>query len=171
VAVTERVLLSYKHQDADVRLLALEQVARDPDPDSLAFLIEGLADRSRKVRTRARALLRSATGYDLGGDKGAWREWWATYASRRCQRCRRHLYDSRLYYRAKVDLLSEPREIFLTEEDLAKDHQAEIERLAAELRNRPASEVEDEVWVRLEYFLCARCKKEYVGEVRDGPQG
>jgi len=61
---------------------------------------------------------------------------------------------------------AEPREVILSEEDLGEDHRAQMEELCRKLARTDPQEIEDEVWVRLDYFLCVGCKKKHVRAVR-----
>ena len=87
----------------------------------------------------------------------------------RCNRCGRPLAGRKLYYLVKAQITSEPTVLEISEEDLAKDHEAEIRRLTESMAKRDAQELEDEVYVLLDYYLCVGCKKAYVSEVRRGP--
>jgi hypothetical protein len=166
--VSEDLLLRLKHPDAAQRRKALDQVARDKDPDNLACLIESLLDPAPAVKRHARKLLKALTGRDYALSKEQWSSWWRENAHLTCQACKRRLYDQKLYYRVKADITCEPREVVITDQDLKEDHQARIQELCEQMRNMPAQEIEEEVWVRLQYFLCVPCKKVYVQQVRKG---
>lgn len=139
------------------------------DPRDLARWIEDLQSPSQRTRHKALLVLKRLTGKDLGPEAEPWRQWWKEYANLRCNRCGRALYDQKLYYLIKAQITSEPAELSLSEEELARDHSAEIGRLVEQLSRRPAQEAQDEVFVLLDYYLCQTCKQDYVRAVRKGP--
>ena len=164
--IPESTLKRLKDSDPIKRCKAMDSVAKKAHPDAVACLIEKLGDTAGAVRVHARRLLKQVTKVDLGASRSEWTRWWQMYASRACRVCGRWLFAHKLYYAVKTDITAEPREIVLNEEDLAKDHQAEIDRLCRELCATYKEEAQDEVWVRLEYFLCTACKKKFVREMR-----
>lgn len=87
-------------------------------------------------------------------------------AARRCRSCGVALQGRKLYYRVKTQITCEPNELVFTEEDLARDHASEMERINREAEGRDPREFEDEVFVLLDYFLCVECKERFVKEVR-----
>lgn len=168
--IAEDLIVRLKHADAAERRRALEEAARDPDPDHLACLIEAIDDRHTTVRTTARRLLKKLTKRDYGLSREGWSGWWREYAHLACQTCKRRLYDQKLYYRVKAEVTSEPREVVITDEDLAGDTQAKLDLLCKEMKSTPAEDLADEVWVRVDYFLCTSCKKTYVKAARKPPR-
>jgi len=168
--IPEELIVRLKSPDASVRKKALDEVASDPDPDNLACLIEGIADPATSVRQHARRLLKKLTKRDYGLTRDGWAGWWRTYANLSCQTCRRRLFDQKLYYRVKADVTSEPREVVITDEDLTGDTQAKLDALCEEMRSMPAEDLADEVWVRVEYYLCTACKRAYVKAARKNPR-
>jgi len=87
----------------------------------------------------------------------------------RCNKCGKRLAGEKLYYLVKAQITSEPTVLEISEEDLAKDQEAEIRSLRQAMAKRDAQELEDEVYVLLDYYLCLGCKKAYVSTVRKGP--
>ena len=168
--IDEELILRLKSPDAGQRKKALDDVALSDDPDNLACLIEAIADPASSVRSHARKLLKKITRRDYGLSRESWSEWWRTYAHLSCQTCKKRLFGHKVYYRVKADVTVEPREVVITDEDLAGDTQSKLDRLAEEMKSMPAEELEDEVWVRLEYYLCTTCKKNYVKAARTPPR-
>lgn len=168
--IDEDLILRLKSPDAATRKKALDDVAGSDDPDNLACLIEAIADPAASVRNHARKWLKKMTRRDYGLSRESWSEWWRAYAHLSCQTCKKRLFDHKTYYRVKADVTVEPREVVITDEDLAGDTQAKINALAEEMKSIPAEDLEDEVWVRLEYYLCTACKKRYVKAARKPPR-
>ena len=160
--VDEELVTRLHDADPAERKKALDDVGLHPDPDHLALLIEALADRASPVRSHARRILKRLTGRDYAFARDQWNAWWRESAHLTCQTCEKRLFDQKLYYRVKADVTSEPREIVLTEEDLAGDTRQKIQEIAEALADTPPEELEEEVWVRLEYYLCVACKKTWV---------
>lgn len=168
--IGEDLIQRLKSADASVRKKALDEVAADPDPDNLACLIEAIGDASGPVRQHARRLLKKITRRDYGLARDGWQGWWRTYAHLSCQTCKRRLFDQKLYYRVKADITSEPREVVITDEDMQGDTQAKLDALCEEMKSIPAEDLADEVWVRVEYYLCTSCKRAYVKASRKPPR-
>lgn len=167
--IEEELIVRLRSANPTERKRALDLVAADRDPDHLACLIEAIADRTMSVRAHARKLLKKATGRDYGLSREGWSGWWREYANLACQTCRKRLFDQKLYYRVKADVTSEPREVVITDEDLAGDSQAKLDALCEAMRSTPAEDLADEVWVRVDYFLCTSCKKAFVKAARRPP--
>jgi hypothetical protein len=164
--VSEELVAMLSDKNPAARKRALDTAATTPDPDHLALLIQAISDRSSTVRVHARQLLKSLTGRDYAFSRDQWQTWWRENAHLSCSVCDRPLYGQKLYYRVKADITSEPREVIITEDDLAGDTQAKIDEIAEAIRDVPPEELQDEVWVRLEYYLCTKCKTQYVRSVR-----
>ena len=141
----------------------------DTAAQELARLIEELGLASPTAREKARARLKRLTGKDYGADPGPWREWWEKHARLRCNRCGKPLFDRKVYYRVKTRLTSEPTELHISEEEMSRDTAAEMEELFKRLEGKPVEELEDEVFVLLDYYLCLPCKRAHVAQVRKGP--
>lgn len=168
--IDEKLIMRLHSSDAAERKKALDEVAKERDPDHLACLIEAVADQAPAVRAHARKHLKKITGRDYGQSREGWSEWWREYAHLACQSCKRRLYDQKLYYRVKADVTSEPREVVITDEDLAGDAQAKLNALCEEMKSMPAEDLAEEVWVRVEYYLCTACKKKYVKASKTPPR-
>lgn len=166
----ETLMAQLHHPDPKERIAALEAIGKNEvDPDGLACLIDRLRDTDSLVRLRARMILKQVTRRDYGANVDEWQRWWKENSWIQCNRCQKRLFDHRLYYRCHARLTSEPREVVITEEDLAKDHRAEIQKLCDAMANRDPQEVEEEVYVDLTFYLCTSCKQNFVKEVRKGP--
>ncbi|MBI4677737.1 MAG: hypothetical protein HY748_09145 [Elusimicrobia bacterium] len=81
-----------------------------------------------------------------------------------CNSCGKPLKGLKLYYRVKAQITCEPNELSFTEGDLEKDHAAEVERISREAEGRDPKELEEEVFVLLDYYLCVGCKERFVKE-------
>ena len=164
--VAEKLVLRLSDGDFRQRKKALTEIGRKPDADGLACLIQALGDPDLEIRHHALKLLKKVTGRDLAFSRHEWTEWWQEHAHLSCRSCKTPLWNQQLYYRVKTDITSEPREVVITAEDLAKDLPSQIQKLCSELEDLPAQEVEDQVWVRLEYYLCTPCKTRFVKTTR-----
>jgi len=81
----------------------------------------------------------------------------------RCDRCGKDLPPGaadRFVVRIEVFAAEGPLEI--TDEELRKDHQAEIRRLVEQLSHTPIDEVEDNVYRAFRFDLCDKCHAEYL---------
>ncbi|MFC1679272.1 hypothetical protein ACFL2T_03575 [Elusimicrobiota bacterium] len=87
-----------------------------------------------------------------------------------CNRCTRSLENEEVYYLVKTRITSEPTEVSFTEEELAQDHEAEMRKLTEELKELDSEELQDQVYVILEYYLCVKCKDSFVRVIRKGPR-
>ncbi|MBI5882209.1 MAG: hypothetical protein HZB91_03795 [Elusimicrobia bacterium] len=83
-----------------------------------------------------------------------------------CNSCGKNLQGLKLYYRVKTQITCEPNELSFTAEELEGDHAAEMERLARECEGRDPKELEEEVFVLLDYHLCEDCKVKFVKDTR-----
>ncbi len=155
-------------EDARERLKAVEELLRLEDPGLIDLLIELLSDPAVAVHRAARAALAGLAGLDLGPQPGEWRDWWQTRAGAVCLQCGRRLFADKLYYLARLQLTSEPRDIFLTEKDLEAHSAEDLQRAADELAGLDPEEAQDEVFVRLRGFLCLACKRALVRQARSG---
>lgn len=150
-----------------IRRQAISELGNIPDPDSLACLVDALDDDDSSVRDEARMALQELTGIDLGPHRASWLDWWKERSEVRCLKCRRHLFADRLYYLARVRLTSEPKDLYVSEEDLRRDHAEDLQKTAEELSRRDPDEARDEVYVFLKYHLCAACKVAFVADLRE----
>jgi len=80
-----------------------------------------------------------------------------------CDRCGRNLGTGpadRFVVRIEVFAAEGPLEI--TDEDLAQDHRAEIQKVVEELSKTPLDEVEDKNYRAFRFDLCPACHAEYL---------
>jgi hypothetical protein len=86
----------------------------------------------------------------------------------RCRRCRTELTPGRGdFYVVHVEAVADPSPPVFTDEDLARDPRAEIERLVEALADLSAQEAMDQVFRRLAFLLCASCYRQWI----DNPVG
>ncbi len=64
-------------------------------------------------------------------------------------------------YIMKVKMYASPEMPEFTQEDLEKDHLAEMDRLIRQMEEREAEDLNDEVYVEYEFDLCIPCRKIY----------
>ncbi len=80
-----------------------------------------------------------------------------------CDRCGKALLaDETVRYVVEMKVYAAYDPLELTAEDLAKDHRAEIERLARLIETRDPEELEDEVARVLKLDLCPPCQKRFL---------
>jgi hypothetical protein len=87
-------------------------------------------------------------------------------AAMACQRCGNGIDPLKTHYLVNAEVVSEPRELVLTDEDLRADHSAQIEELIAGLENASAQECEDSVYVKFRFHLCVPCQRAFVLSMR-----
>ena len=80
-----------------------------------------------------------------------------------CRRCGELLTPGRgEFYVVKVEAYAENSPPVITAEDLAKDHAAEMEKLAEAMKEMSAQEMMDQVYRRMTFHLCAGCYREWI---------
>lgn len=80
-----------------------------------------------------------------------------------CRRCAAELMPGRTpFYVIHVHAYADPSPPIITEEDLSKDHQAEMRRLIAEAEQYSEQELLDTVHRRTQFYLCARCYARWI---------
>ncbi len=80
-----------------------------------------------------------------------------------CRRCGALLTPGRGdFYVVEIQAYAENSPPVITAEDLAKDHGAEMARLAEEMKEMSAQEMMDMVHVRMSFFLCRACYKGWI---------
>lgn len=80
-----------------------------------------------------------------------------------CDRCRKPLLvheESRYIVRIEVLCAYDPMEI--TEDDLARDHEAEIRRILMRMEGVTEQEAMDQVYRKFLYDLCPPCQREFL---------
>jgi hypothetical protein len=68
------------------------------------------------------------------------------------------------FYVVEIEAYAENSPPVITEEDLEKDHKAEMERLAGELEGMSAQEAMDSVHRKMAFFLCRGCYRGWIEE-------
>jgi len=62
----------------------------------------------------------------------------------------------------KVEVFAVADPLTITEEDLKRDHRAEIARLLDQLEKMDPDEIEDQVYRSFRFDLCPQCHKAYI---------
>ncbi len=85
-----------------------------------------------------------------------------------CHGCRKPFAAQATRYAIAVELAatlsSDERRLEL--EDTNEDPERELAELLAQLANRSAEELQDAVWQKFAFYLCAACKRELLLELR-----
>ena len=80
-----------------------------------------------------------------------------------CARCRAQLTPGRSdFYVVRIEAVADPSPPRFSEEDLALDHAAEIERLIDQMRHLSEQELLDQVYRRLILHLCGPCYRQWI---------
>ena len=80
-----------------------------------------------------------------------------------CDRCGKGLLiDEDVRYEVKIAVKAAYDPLEITKEDLEKDPDAEMKRLAEQMKNMSADEAQDQVYREFKYDLCPPCQKEYL---------
>jgi len=66
------------------------------------------------------------------------------------------------FYLVRIEAVADPTPPSFSEEDLARDPRAEIERLVAQMRDRSEQELIDQVYRRLVIYLCGPCYRVWI---------
>jgi len=72
------------------------------------------------------------------------------------------LSDEDVRYVVKVEVYAAYDPLEITEEDLKKDHKQEIADLLSDMNGMDAEELEEGVYKRLRFDLCAACQRRYL---------
>ncbi|MCD6386575.1 hypothetical protein J7M23_12470 [Candidatus Sumerlaeota bacterium] len=78
----------------------------------------------------------------------------------KCDYCHREIPEDDIHFELKLELYASAELPELTEEDLKKDHTAEIEALIEAMQEMDAEELTDEVYECYVFTLCAECRHE-----------
>ena len=82
-----------------------------------------------------------------------------------CRKCGALLTPGRGdFYVVEIEAYAENSPPVITAEDLAKDHRAEMERLAEEMAGLSPQEAMDTVHRKMAFFLCRECYKGWIEE-------
>ena len=80
-----------------------------------------------------------------------------------CRRCGALLTPGRGdFYVVEVEAYAENSPPVITAEDMAKDHTAEMKRLAEQMKELSEQEMMDMVHRRMSFFLCGPCYKVWI---------
>jgi hypothetical protein len=66
------------------------------------------------------------------------------------------------FYRVTIEAVADPTPPAIADEDLARDHRAEIERLLAQLEGLSEEEALAQVCRRLTLHLCGPCYRQWI---------
>ncbi len=84
----------------------------------------------------------------------------------RCDGCEVDLEpDGSNRYIVRIEAFAAAGTLEFTEQELKRDHAAEIRRVIAELENHSPDDIEDQVYRSLRYDLCPACHRRFL----DGP--
>ena len=80
-----------------------------------------------------------------------------------CDMCGKTLLsDEDVRYVVKIEVYAAYDPLEITEEDLNKDHKQEIADLLSNMDDMEAEELEEGVYKRLRFDLCAACQRRYL---------
>jgi hypothetical protein len=82
-----------------------------------------------------------------------------------CRRCGAELRPGAgNFYRVVIEAVADPAPPTLSDEDLAADVRAEIERLLTQLASLSEEEALAQVYRRLTLYLCGRCYRDWIDD-------
>jgi hypothetical protein len=80
-----------------------------------------------------------------------------------CARCTAELTPGKGdFYVVRIEAVADPTPPSVSEEELQRDHRAEIERLVKEMRDVSPQEAMDQVYRRLVICLCSPCYRVWI---------
>lgn len=89
-----------------------------------------------------------------------------------CDMCGRRMAESdEQRYIFKMEVYAAAPILEITQEDLEKDHSAEIRRLIEELRQQHPDEVDEAVYRAFHYDLCRSCQRKIINDPLVGLRG
>ncbi len=81
----------------------------------------------------------------------------------RCDGCGIDLArDGSNHFILKIEAFAAAGRLEITQEDLQRDHQAEMRRLIDELSKRSMDEIEDQVFRQMRFDLCPGCHRSFL---------
>ena len=87
----------------------------------------------------------------------------------RCAGCGLDLQtDGSNHYILKMEAFAAAGRLEFTDQDLQRDHQAEIRRVIAELENHSPDDIEDQVYRSLRFDLCPGCHGRFLASPLGG---
>ena len=82
-----------------------------------------------------------------------------------CDRCGKNLLiDESVRYTVRIEVFAAYDPMELTDDDLAKDHDAEIKKLLQKIQGMSEEEMMDSVYRRIVGDLCPPCQKQYLDD-------
>ncbi|MBN2560108.1 MAG: hypothetical protein JXQ75_04185 [Phycisphaerae bacterium] len=66
------------------------------------------------------------------------------------------------HYILKIEAFAAAGKLEFTQQDLNRDHEAEIRRVIADLKNHSPDDIEDQVYRSLRYDLCPACHRRFL---------
>ncbi len=87
----------------------------------------------------------------------------------RCDACGQDLNrDGSNHFIVKIEAFAAAGGLEFTEEELERDHAAEMEKLLDDLKRRSPDDIEDGVYRAFRYDLCTACHRRFLAESRPG---
>jgi hypothetical protein len=82
-----------------------------------------------------------------------------------CARCGAELTPGKgNFYVVRIEALADPAPPCFSQDELTRDHRAEMERLIEQMRNLSEQELLDQVYRRLILYLCGPCYRQWIEE-------
>jgi len=72
------------------------------------------------------------------------------------------LLDGEVRYEVKIEVVSAYDPMEVTDEDLARDHEAEMKALVEKMKDMTQEQAMDPVYRAFRFDLCGRCQREYL---------
>ena len=89
-----------------------------------------------------------------------------------CDRCGKTLLlDEDVHYKVRIQVYAAYDPMELTEDDLAKDHRAEMLRLLRQLEKQDPESVQDSVYREMDFDICPVCRREFIADPLGCAQG
>lgn len=80
-----------------------------------------------------------------------------------CHRCADELRPGEgNFYVVRIEAVADPTPPNISAEDLARDFEAELERIFEQMRDASPQELMDQVYRRMTIHLCGRCYSEWI---------
>jgi hypothetical protein len=81
----------------------------------------------------------------------------------RCDACALDLAaDGSNHFILRIEAFAAAGRLEFSEEDLQRDHEAEIRRMLAELEKQSPDQIEDQVYRKLRFDLCPACHRKFL---------
>ncbi|MFC2171181.1 hypothetical protein ACFLU6_00960 [Acidobacteriota bacterium] len=79
-----------------------------------------------------------------------------------CDGCGRQFGEGRVKYALRIEIFADFEEFEISEDDLLKDHQADIESCLEQIKETDPDALRDEVHKTFEFVLCRKCQRKYI---------